>query len=114
MRSAQACNSEACSTCRDLESLDDLHFGVHKEMLYAQNNPAVEGAQWTGIVTQIAIEMLESGRVDAVVCVQSDDNDRFKPKPVRTLSKYAHLIRVSFWHMLLWHERQLCCICSCV
>jgi hypothetical protein len=31
---------------------------------------------------QIAIEMLESGKVDAVVCVQSDENDRFTPKPV--------------------------------
>ncbi len=39
--------------------------------------------QWTGIVTSIAIEMLESGRVDAVVCVQNDENDRFSPKPVR-------------------------------
>ena len=32
---------------------------------------------------QIAIEMLESGKVDAVVCVQSDESDRFSPKPVR-------------------------------
>ncbi|PNH06770.1 7-hydroxymethyl chlorophyll a reductase, chloroplastic [Tetrabaena socialis] len=31
---------------------------------------------------QIAIEMLSSGKVDAVVCVQSDENDRFAPKPV--------------------------------
>ena len=31
---------------------------------------------------QIAIEMLESGKVDAVVCVQADENDRFTPKPV--------------------------------
>lgn len=38
--------------------------------------------QWTGIVTSIAIEMLESGKVDAVVCVQNDENDRFGPKPV--------------------------------
>lgn len=40
------------------------------------------GAQWTGIVTQIAIDMLESGKVDAVVCVQSQEGDRFGPKPV--------------------------------
>ena len=26
---------------------------------------------------QIAIEMLQSGKVDAVVCVQSDENDRW-------------------------------------
>lgn len=51
--------------------------------MYARNTPAVEGAQWTGIVTQIALNMLESGAVDAVVCVQSADGDRFEPKPVR-------------------------------
>lgn len=68
--------------CRDLDSLDDLHFGVHEDMMYALNTPPVPGAQWTGIVTQIAIDMLESGQVEAVVCVQSDETDRFTPKPV--------------------------------
>ncbi len=62
--------------------MDDLHFGVHEEMMYAINTPPLGGAQWTGIVTQIAINMLESGKVEAVVCVQSDENDRFSPKPV--------------------------------
>ncbi len=62
--------------------MDDLHFGVHQDMMYARNVPAVQGAQWTGVVTQIAIDMLESGKVDAVICVQNDENDRFKPKPV--------------------------------
>ncbi|GLI70429.1 hypothetical protein VaNZ11_015337 [Volvox africanus] len=61
---------------------DELHFGVTTSMSYAVNSPPVEGAQWTGIVTQVAIEMLRSGKVDAVVCVQSDENDRFTPKPV--------------------------------
>lgn len=32
--------------------------------------PFVTGAQWTGIVTSIAMEMLRSNIVDAVVCVQ--------------------------------------------
>ena len=116
---------------RDLDSLDDLHFGVHESMMYALNTPPVQGAQWTGIVTQassvshdllrvvrgvagsqgfgraveglagyeprvlrcsrafaanhdtqIAIAMLESGAVEAVVCVQSDPEDRFTPRPV--------------------------------
>ena len=61
---------------RDLDSWDDIHFGVHTEMMYARNTQPVEGAQWTGIITKIAISMLESGAVDAVVCVQSDENDR--------------------------------------
>lgn len=30
----------------------------------------IAGAQWTGIVTTIAMEMLKSGMVEAVICVQ--------------------------------------------
>lgn len=67
---------------RNLDSEDELRFGVHEEILYALNKPPVPGAQWTGIVTQIAVEMLKSGEVEAVVCVQSDPEDRFKPRPV--------------------------------
>lgn len=52
----------------------------------ARNTPPVEGAQWTGIVTQIAMEMLESGKVEAVVCVQSQEQDRFAPMPVSSIS----------------------------
>lgn len=79
--------------CRNLDSMDDLHFGVHQDMMYARNVPAVKGAQWTGIVTQIAIDMLESGKVNAVICVQNDENDRFKPKPVSLYSCYAQCMQ---------------------
>ncbi|KAK6130517.1 hypothetical protein DH2020_035726 [Rehmannia glutinosa] len=41
-----------------------------------------DGAQWTGIVTTIAMEMLRTGMVEAVVCVQSDPEDRFTPRPI--------------------------------
>lgn len=61
---------------RQLADEGELRFGVTEEMLYARATPPVEGAQWTGLVTRIAIAMLESGAVDAVVCVQSDENDR--------------------------------------
>eukprot|EP00850_Spirogloea_muscicola_P006929 SM000034S12683 [mRNA] locus=s34:152784:158306:- [translate_table: standard] len=67
---------------RNPDNLDDTHFGVHQEMLYAKVKQPVEGAQWTGVVTSIAMEMLRSGKVEAVVCVQSDPDDRFKPRPV--------------------------------
>lgn len=66
---------------RKEDSLDDLYFGVHEEVNYARKIEPLEGAQWTGIVTTIAIEMLRSNKVDAVVCVQSDAEDRFSPKP---------------------------------
>lgn len=67
---------------RDLDSPDELHFGVFQDMWYARVKPPVEGAQWTGIVTKIAMQMLESGEVEAVVCVQSDPDDPLAPKPV--------------------------------
>lgn len=64
------------------DSLDETYLGVHEELLYARKTKPVEGAQWTGIVTTIAIEMLKSGMVEAVICVQSDPEDRFTPRPV--------------------------------
>lgn len=76
--------------CRDLDNLEDLHFGVHTDMMYALASPPVPGAQWTGVVTQIAIQMLESGQVEAVVCVQSDEHDRFTPKPVSRTALITH------------------------
>jgi len=42
----------------------------------------IPGAQWTGIVSSIAIEMLHQGLVEGVVCVQNTESDRFQPKPV--------------------------------
>lgn len=51
-------------------------------MYYARKIEPVDGAQWTGIVTTIAIEMLKAGKVEAVICVQSDPEDRFTPRPI--------------------------------
>lgn len=79
MSKIEQLESEVHGRSRDLDSDDELHFGVHQRMVYARNKPSIPGAQWTGIVTQIAIEMLQSGKVDAVVCVQSDENDRRVP-----------------------------------
>ncbi|KVH91056.1 Coenzyme F420 hydrogenase/dehydrogenase beta subunit, C-terminal [Cynara cardunculus var. scolymus] len=89
---------------RNIDSLDETYLGVHQELLYARKTEPVEGAQWTGIVTTIAIEMLKSGMVEAVICVQrcffhyvvicdtvsmssclnheSDPDDRLSPRPV--------------------------------
>lgn len=66
---------------RNMDDDDELLFGVVQEMCNARVVPSVAGAQWTGIVTRVAISMLEQGRVDAVVCVQSQENDRLAPKP---------------------------------
>ncbi|XP_020079787.1 7-hydroxymethyl chlorophyll a reductase, chloroplastic [Ananas comosus] len=61
---------------------DEMYFGVHEKLLYAKKIKPVKGAQWTGIVTTIAVEMLKADMVEAVICVQSDPNDRLAPRPV--------------------------------
>ncbi|MGQ9865674.1 MAG: Coenzyme F420 hydrogenase/dehydrogenase, beta subunit C-terminal domain [Pseudanabaenaceae cyanobacterium] len=67
---------------RDLSQEDDLYFGVHREMMAARKTEPIAGAQWTGIVSAIAMAMLAQGLVEGVVCVQSQPGDRFGPKPV--------------------------------
>ncbi|GMH28393.1 hypothetical protein Nepgr_030236 [Nepenthes gracilis] len=67
---------------RKEDTLEETYLGVYQELFYARKTDPVEGAQWTGIVTTIAMEMLKAGKVDAVVCVQSDPNDRFTPRPI--------------------------------
>ena len=67
---------------RDLNNEDELYFGVSQRMLTARLEPPIEGAQWTGIVSRLGVRALESGLVDAVLCVQQSEHDRFTPVPV--------------------------------
>jgi 3,8-divinyl protochlorophyllide a 8-vinyl-reductase (ferredoxin) len=67
---------------RDLDREDELYFGVHQQMMAARKIEPIPGAQWTGIVSTIAIEMLEQGLVEGVVCVQNTPEDRFQPMPI--------------------------------
>lgn len=67
---------------RDLGDDDDLYFGVHQDMVAARKQQPIDGAQWTGIVSTIAIEMLTQGKVEGVICVQNSDHDRFQPQPI--------------------------------
>ncbi|TYT70399.1 Coenzyme F420 hydrogenase/dehydrogenase, beta subunit C-terminal domain [Microcystis aeruginosa] len=67
---------------RDLNQENDLYFGVHQEMIAAKKKQAIPGAQWTGIVSTIACEMLDRGLVEGVVCVQNTAEDRFQPQPI--------------------------------
>ncbi|MDJ0694748.1 Coenzyme F420 hydrogenase/dehydrogenase, beta subunit C-terminal domain [Mastigocoleus sp. MO_188.B34] len=67
---------------RNLDNPNELYFGVHQEMMAAQKKQPIPGAQWTGIVSTIAIEMLNRGIVEGVVCVQNTKEDRFGPMPV--------------------------------
>ena len=72
---------------RDLDKEDDLYFGVHQQMMAARKIEPIPGAQWTGIVSTIAIEMLEQGIVEGVVCVQNTAEDRFQPMPIIARSR---------------------------
>ncbi len=60
---------------------DEAFFGVTHTMLRARLSPAAPGAQWTGITTTLAAELLRQGLVDAVLTVLPDPADRWKPLP---------------------------------
>lgn len=74
--------ADAHGRSRDLDNEYDVYFGVYQEMMSAKKKQPIEGAQWTGIVSTIACEMLTQRLVEGVVCVQSSENDRFQPKPI--------------------------------
>ena len=74
--------AEAHGRSRNLENAEDLYFGVHQDMMAARKIQPIEGAQWTGIVSTIACEMLNRGLVEGVVCVQNTKEDRFQPLPI--------------------------------
>lgn len=67
---------------RDLDNSNEVYFGVHQSMTAARKKEPIEGAQWTGIVSSIACEMLNRGLVEGVVCVQNTKEDRFQPMPI--------------------------------
>lgn len=67
---------------RNLNNWNECYFGVHEEMITARKTEPIPGAQWTGIVSAIAIAMLDQGWVEGVVCVQNTPEDRFQPRPV--------------------------------
>jgi len=66
---------------------DEDRFGVLHEPIRLAKGNKIEDAQWTGVVTGIAISMLECDQVDAVVCIanggSSDNNNSFGcPEPI--------------------------------
>lgn len=74
--------TEAHGRSRDLENWDDCYFGVYQQMMAARKLEPIPGAQWTGIVSSIAIAMLTQNWVEGVVCVQNTPEDRFQPAPI--------------------------------
>ncbi|MEO0380379.1 MAG: Coenzyme F420 hydrogenase/dehydrogenase, beta subunit C-terminal domain, partial [Pseudomonadota bacterium] len=60
---------------------DELFFGPFQAMYRAAMTAPKEGAQWTGITTSLAADLLEKKRVDAVLTMVPDATDRWKPQP---------------------------------
>jgi coenzyme F420 hydrogenase subunit beta len=67
---------------RDPARPDELFFGPFRRMLRARLDPALPGAQWTGIVTRIGEKLLARGKVEAVLAMAPDPQDRWRPVPV--------------------------------
>ncbi len=76
-----AMETEAHGRRRDLDNENELYFGVHQRMITARLRAPIAGAQWTGIVSRIGVRALETGLVDAVLCVGQSPEDRFTPVP---------------------------------
>jgi coenzyme F420-reducing hydrogenase beta subunit len=77
----EAMEAQAHGRSRDLDNDDELYFGVQQRMLTARLQQPIDGAQWTGIVSRIGVRALETGLVDAVLCVGQSEEDRFTPVP---------------------------------
>lgn len=67
---------------RDPAKPDELHFGPFRRMARARLAAPRPGAQWTGITTRIAEQLLISGAVDAVLTMAPAADDRWRPVPV--------------------------------
>jgi coenzyme F420-reducing hydrogenase beta subunit len=61
---------------------EEARFGVlYTPVMLAKGT--VQGAQWTGCVTSIALAALESGMVDAVVCIANENGGTWSsPEPI--------------------------------
>jgi coenzyme F420 hydrogenase subunit beta len=71
---------------RDASRPDELHFGPFRRMVRAALREPRPGAQWTGIATRLGERLLETGAVDAVLCMAPDPQDKWRPVPVLVTS----------------------------
>lgn len=68
---------------------EEARFGVLHEPVRLVRGIGMPGAQWTGVVTSICVSMLESGQVDAVVCIAAgSDNNWSSPEPILARNKH--------------------------
>ena len=60
---------------------DEMFFGPIQAMYRATLANPAKGAQWTGITTALAADLLSRGKVDAVLTMVPDEEDRWRPVP---------------------------------
>ena len=74
-------NPSTSTSSGDKGRAEEARFGILHEPVRLAKGKKIADAQWTGVVTGIAVSMLESGMVDAVVCISaSGDNDNSSSK----------------------------------
>ncbi|MBU3724841.1 MAG: coenzyme F420 hydrogenase [Burkholderiaceae bacterium] len=61
---------------------DERFFGPYQTLYRAALKTPAPGAQWTGITTRIAEQLLELKMVDAVLTMAPDEQDSWRPVPV--------------------------------
>jgi coenzyme F420 hydrogenase subunit beta len=60
---------------------DEVFFGAFQNMYRARLRDPQEGAQWTGITTALGADLLAREKVDAVLTMVPDPQDRWRPHP---------------------------------
>ena len=60
---------------------DALFFGPFQTMHRARMNAPKDGAQWTGITTSLAADLLKRGKIDAVLTMLPTEGDIWRPQP---------------------------------
>lgn len=66
---------------RNRQPDDELLFGIHRAMYAARMQSPVPHAQWTGIVSTLAAQLLATGVVEGVITARSVPGTRFAPQP---------------------------------
>lgn len=93
MQNAKACGTACQFIAPDYEGLearvhgrvrgngDEHFFGTVQAMVRAEMTSPGPGAQWTGITTSLGADLLDKGKVQAVLTMVPDPDDVWRPKP---------------------------------
>ncbi|MEO1312279.1 MAG: Coenzyme F420 hydrogenase/dehydrogenase, beta subunit C-terminal domain [Pseudomonadota bacterium] len=77
-----ALEAQVHGRARDAARGDERFFGPYLAMHKARMTQPAPGAQWTGLTTGLAEQLLEARAIDAVICMGPDPEDRWRPRPI--------------------------------